>query len=254
MAAAHPNSLLATLAEMKDHPMTISTEELVTTNITTFLKSEYNQCSLIVREVDRLNRKTAFTLLPLLSGEDSLTHLKLGGVLSKIREREWDKPYRSFSEFVQREPVPVDYTYATRAIRLYDSMRRSRVEWSQVGSLSLGKLLVIADIIRPYNVDYWVAVAEKQTRDHLRETVYAASRAKVAFRAAVKVAPEVGGANPASCQGAPPTSPQDAPRPHRDAVNRSGKDTMDMLNLMWAAGSEQCAKAMQLLFPQPTTQ
>jgi hypothetical protein len=150
--------------------------EPLTVDVPMFVSPAYDRITSIVRDIDSLNKRTAFVLLPALRDKDPLTYFKLGGVLSALVVRGWGSVWEG-----NRKEAGLDgsYSNAMRYRRFYFLMVASGLEWSQVKGIPLGKLVELADVLTAENAEYWAAKAGELTRDQLREAVRRSSSATI---------------------------------------------------------------------------
>lgn len=121
---------------------------------------EKNALSDIGVEIENLSEEDAKALVGRLAEEVDQTFFKLGGVLSRILEHQWYKPYASFREYVEQEH---DITYRTAMywINIYTSLIEAEIPYDKVAGIGWSKLKELASILTADNVDEWVKKAKK---------------------------------------------------------------------------------------------
>lgn len=126
----------------------------------------------VAHEIENLDDKKAFQLVPKLLNGIEQDYFKLGGVIALIQSNGWfmELGYENFKAYVQAE-VGIEYRRAMYFIGIYNSLVTSGVKWSDVESLGWTKLKEIASILTPANVKEWVDLAEQMTTLQLQEYI-----------------------------------------------------------------------------------
>jgi hypothetical protein len=139
-------------------------------------KEEAPEVDLIVetaKEINALDRETAFEIVPSLIESVDFSYFKLGGVLSAIQDNDWwndDSPnFRSFIE----DNFGLHYRKAMYLIKIYDGLVDAEIPWYKVSKLGWTKLKELADILTLENVDEWVEKANNMTTLNLQAAVKA---------------------------------------------------------------------------------
>ena len=147
----------------------------------TIEKEEVQETDLIVetaKEINALDKETAFEVVPSLIDSVDFSYFKLGGVLSAIQDNEWwndDSPnFRSFIE----DNFGLHYRKGMYLIKIYDGLVEAEIPWHKVSGLGWTKLKELADILTQENVDEWVAKAESMTTLNLQAAVKAFKQAE----------------------------------------------------------------------------
>lgn len=150
-------------------PMNTSAEKVME-------KEETQEVDLIVetvKEINALDKETAFEVVPSLIDSVDFSYFKLGGVLSAIKENDWwvgEAP--NFWSFVE-DSVGLHSRKARYLIKIYDGLVEAEIPWHKVSGLGWTKLKELADILTQENVDEWVAKAESMTTLNLQAAVKA---------------------------------------------------------------------------------
>ena len=139
-------------------------------------KDEVQEADLIVetaKEINALDKETAFEVVPSLIDSVDFSYFKLGGVLSAIQDNDWwsdDSPnFRSFIE----DNFGLHYRKGMYLIKIYDGLVEAEIPWHKVSGLGWTKLKELADILTQENCDEWVAKAESMTTLNLQAAVKA---------------------------------------------------------------------------------
>ena len=149
--------------------MSANAEQVIT-------KEEPQELDLIVetaKEINALDKETAFEVVPSLIDSVDFSYFKLGGVLSAIQDNDWwndESPtFRSFIE----DNFGLHYRKGMYLIKIYDGLVEAEIPWHKVSGLGWTKLKELADILTQENVDEWVAKAESMTTLNLQAAVKA---------------------------------------------------------------------------------
>ena len=142
-------------------------ERIVNKGVEQLIGDDYDCLPDIVHDIDHLSRGSTFEFIEKLNGDATLTVIKLGGALSKLRESGDYRPYPNFRAMVE-EQLRLSYSNGMRWIHLYEDLIRSTVELKKVLSLKWAALAEIAPVITPDNVNQWVEAGEKNTIVDLR--------------------------------------------------------------------------------------
>lgn len=125
------------------------------------------------KEINALDKETAFEIVPSLRDSVDFSYFKLGGVLSAIQENDWwvgeAANFRSFIE----ETFGLHYRKATYLIKIYNGLVEAEIPWHKVSGLGWTKLKELADILTQENVDEWVEKATNMTTLNLTAAVKA---------------------------------------------------------------------------------
>jgi hypothetical protein len=139
-------------------------------------KEEPVELDLIVetaKEINALDKETAFEVVPSLIDSVDFSYFKLGGVLSAIQENDWwneDSPtFRSFIE----DNFGLHYRKGMYLIKIYDGLVEAEIPWHKVSGLGWTKLKELADILTQENVDEWVEKAQSMSTLNLIAAVKA---------------------------------------------------------------------------------
>jgi len=139
-------------------------------------KEEPVELDLIVetaKEINALDKETAFEVVPSLIDSVDFSYFKLGGVLSAIQDNDWwtdDSPtFRSFIE----DNFGLHYRKGMYLIKIYDGLVEAEIPWHKVSGLGWTKLKELADILTQENCDEWVAKAESMSTLNLIAAVKA---------------------------------------------------------------------------------
>jgi len=149
--------------------MSTNAEQVIT-------KEEPQEVDLIVetaKEINALDKETAFEVVPSLIDSVDFSYFKLGGVLSAIQDNEWwndDSP--TFKSFIE-DNFGLHYRKGMYLIKIYDGLVEAEIPWHKVSGLGWTKLKELADILTLENVDEWVAKAESMTTLNLQAAVKA---------------------------------------------------------------------------------
>jgi hypothetical protein len=127
-----------------------------------------------VHEIEALKETDARALIDRLNDGAALTHLKLGGVLSLIRSKEWYTPHATFLEFCEGHGIHP--RRAQRWMRSYRRLAESKVPWDQVRHLGWTKLSIISPMLTHDNAEQWIKIAGDQKTLQLVETVKNATK------------------------------------------------------------------------------
>ncbi len=149
--------------------MSTNAEQVIT-------KDEVPEVDLIVetaKEINALDKETAFEVVPSLIDSVDFSYFKLGGVLSAIQDNDWwngESPtFRSFIE----DNFGLHYRKGMYLIKIYDGLVEAEIPWHKVSGLGWTKLKELADILTQENCDEWVAKAESMTTLNLQAAVKA---------------------------------------------------------------------------------
>jgi hypothetical protein len=124
----------------------------------------------IIQYVENLSESSAKELAGTLAEGTGFAEFKLGGILSRIQEEGWFKPYSSFREYVEAEHG-VKYRAAAYAIQIYNDLAKLNISYERVKEIQWTKLRTISGVLTQDNIEKMVAVAKKQTVVQLVETV-----------------------------------------------------------------------------------
>jgi hypothetical protein len=139
-------------------------------------KDEVQEADLIVetaKEINALDKETAFEVVPSLIDSVDFSYFKLGGVLSAIQDNDWwneDAP--NFKSFIE-DNFGLHYRKGMYLIKIYDGLVEAEIPWHKVSGLGWTKLKELADILTQENCDEWVAKAENMTTLNLQAAVKA---------------------------------------------------------------------------------
>lgn len=129
-----------------------------------------DELSDIIHEIENLKEKDADKLVDTLAEQGEVTAFKLGGVLSRVQQEGWFKPYATFREYIELGKG-IHYRRAMYYVAIYNALAESGVPYAKVKHIGWTKLKEIAAILTQENVDEWVKIAEGQTVLQLIETV-----------------------------------------------------------------------------------
>ncbi len=121
-----------------------------------------NALSEIGHEIENFSEEECKAAVVQLSEAVDQTFLKLGGVLSRILENHWYKPYASFREFTKAE-YDIEYRTAMYWINIYTSLIEAEIPYEKVTGIGWSKLKELAGLLTPENVDDWVKLAKKNS-------------------------------------------------------------------------------------------
>ena len=126
----------------------------------------------IINYVENLTEETAKNLAGSLAEGTGFAEFKLGGILSRIQEEGWFKPYASFREYVEAEHG-IKYRSAAYAVQIYNDLAKLNISYERVKEVQWTKLRTISSVLTQDNIEKFVALAKKQTVVQLIETVKA---------------------------------------------------------------------------------
>lgn len=126
----------------------------------------------IIQYVENLTEETARNLAGSLAEGTGFAEFKLGGILSRIQEEGWYKPYATFREYVEAEHG-LKYRSAAYAVQIYNDLAKLNIAYDRVKEVQWTKLRTISGVLTQDNIEKMVAVAKKQTVVQLIETVKA---------------------------------------------------------------------------------
>jgi hypothetical protein len=129
-----------------------------------------DELSNVVHEIENLQEKQACELVGELAEQAEVTYFRLGGVLSRVQQNAWFKPYSSFREFVEHKHN-INYRKATYWVGIYNELAESKVPWEKVKGVGWTKLKEIASVLTPENVEEWVKIAMENTTLNLMQIV-----------------------------------------------------------------------------------
>ena len=96
---------------------------------------------LTVKELENLDKESAYEQVSNLSENIDYNYFRLGGVFSVIQANGWyhDDGYENFRQCVE-DKFGVQYRKAMYLIQIYNDLVASGVKWSQVKSIGWSKL------------------------------------------------------------------------------------------------------------------
>jgi hypothetical protein len=124
----------------------------------------------IINYVENLTEDAARKLAGSLAEGTGFAEFKLGGILSRIQEEGWYKPYASFREYVEGEHG-LKYRSAAYAVQIYNDLAKLNIAYDRVKEVQWTKLRTISGTLNQDNIEKMVALAKKQTVVQLMETV-----------------------------------------------------------------------------------
>jgi len=131
-----------------------------------------DELEVLAHSVEGLDKEAAFAAIhPLLESVDA-TYIRLGGILTVIRDHAWwhEEGYPTFKELLEGK-IGLKYRKAMYLVQIYEDLINSGVTWGEVKSLGWCKLKEISPVITKDNVEEWVAKAQNLTVLQLREVV-----------------------------------------------------------------------------------
>lgn len=139
-------------------------------------KEEPQEADLIVetaKEINALDKETAFEVVPSLIDSVDFSYFKLGGVLSAIQDNDWwNEEAPTFRSFIE-DNFGLHYRKGMYLIKIYDGLVEAEIPWHKVSGLGWTKLKELADILTQENCDEWVAKAESMSTLNLIDAVKA---------------------------------------------------------------------------------
>ena len=124
----------------------------------------------IINYVENLTEDAAKSLAGSLAEGTGFAEFKLGGILSRIQEEGWFKPYATFREYVEAEHG-LKYRSAAYAVQIYNDLAKLNISYERVKDVQWTKLRTVSGVLTQDNIEKMVAIAKKQTVVQLIETV-----------------------------------------------------------------------------------
>lgn len=120
----------------------------------------------IVHEVENLNEADALVMAPALVDAGEASSFRMGGVLSRIRAKEWYAPHETFEVYVEQE-VGMSARKARDLMAIYRAVQKVGADTPGLCELPWTKLRKIARLLNEENVDLWIERAHSLNHEAL---------------------------------------------------------------------------------------
>ncbi len=126
-------------------------------------------------EVNRIDASdAAHAFAKLANNSEALCHVRLGGVLAKIRDNEWYGVHDSFKTYCSEE-LGIGQRSAQYLIQAYSVLKASEISWGELQGVGWSKIKILCARVSAKEIRSWLPHAKNATCRALREKLEAAS-------------------------------------------------------------------------------